>query len=76
MGTWHEDPEVEQALIRLLDRLCQWERATSRRSTLILIPALPDEKIVIAQDGKPLPHDFDITPEQIVANAMAERRAQ
>lgn len=32
----HPDIEVNQALIRLNDALCSWERATSRQSVLIL----------------------------------------
>lgn len=32
----HPDPEVEQALIRLTDALCEWERNTWRESVLIL----------------------------------------
>lgn len=33
----HPDPEVQQALVRLNDALCQWERSTGRASALILI---------------------------------------
>jgi hypothetical protein len=32
----HPDPEVQQAIIRLSDALCSWERATSRESVLII----------------------------------------
>ena len=32
----HKDKEVQAALVRLLDALCTWERATGRRSLLIL----------------------------------------
>ena len=32
----HPDPEVRQALIRLTDALCTWERNTGRESVLIL----------------------------------------
>jgi hypothetical protein len=32
----HPDPHVEQALTRLNDALCTWERATGRESVLIL----------------------------------------
>ncbi len=74
MGTWHPDGEVNDAITKLLDRLCSWERATGRESTLVLIPANNDEQIVMAQSGKPYPPNFDMTPEQIVANAMVERR--
>ncbi len=36
MWTPHPDPEVNQALIRLNDALCTWERATGRTSVLII----------------------------------------
>jgi hypothetical protein len=32
----HPDPNVEQALIRLNDAICTWERSTGRESVLIL----------------------------------------
>ena len=32
----HLDQEVQQALIRLNDALCMWERGTGRESVLIL----------------------------------------
>jgi hypothetical protein len=52
--SYHKDPEVNTCIIQLLDALCQWERNSGRRSTLLLIPHSPDENIVLAQDGKPL----------------------
>lgn len=52
--SYHKDKECNSAIIQLLDSLCQWERNTGRRSTLILIPHAVDESIVIAEDGKPL----------------------
>ena len=51
---WHRDPEVDKALIRLIDALCTWERNTSRGSVFLLVPNYPDEKIILAVDGKPL----------------------
>ncbi len=32
----HPDPDVKQALVRLTDALCTWERNTGRESVLIL----------------------------------------
>ena len=32
----HPDGEVNSALIRLADALCEWERSTGRQSVLIL----------------------------------------
>ena len=52
--SYHMDKEVNDALIRLLDALCEFERNSGRRSTLILIPHCSEEKTVVALDGKPL----------------------
>ena len=53
---YHKDEECDSALIRLLDALCSWERATGRRSTVIFIPHVVDDgEVLIAQDGKPQP---------------------
>lgn len=59
--SYHKDKEVNSALIRLLDALCEWERNSGRRSTLILIPHCEDERLVIAQDGKPFPESDTTT---------------
>lgn len=73
MSTWHIDQECESALIRLNDALCSFERVTGREYTLILIPKSPDEKIHISQSGKPLPANFDMSPEEILAMALKMR---
>lgn len=74
MGTWHIDSDCEQAIIRLNDALCSFERTTERECTLILVPHSSDEKIMMSQNGKPLPQDFDMPPEQILSMAMEARR--
>ena len=51
---WHRDPEVDKALIRLIDALCTWERNTGRGSVFLLMPNYPDEETIIAVDGKPI----------------------
>ena len=66
----HMDKECNSALIRLLDALCEFERDSGRRSTLILIPHNADEEIVTAQDGKPNP---DVNIDWIVKLAFQER---
>jgi len=55
--SYHRDSEVNQAIIRLMDALCTWERETSRGSTLLIVPDNNDEKIVFALHGKPIPDD-------------------
>lgn len=32
----HEDPEVQQAIVKLCDALCTWERNAGRNSVLIV----------------------------------------
>jgi hypothetical protein len=66
----HKCREVDQALTRLMDTLCSWERDTSRGSTLILIPHEDDEDIVLVQDGKPLPENTNISPARLVEIAL------
>jgi len=73
--SWHIDQECESALVRLNDTLCSFERATGREYTLILVPETPDEKIHMSQSGKPLPLDFDMSPEEILAMAMQRRKS-
>lgn len=43
---FHRDPDVETALIRLMDALCSDERATGRDTTLVLVPHSSDEAIL------------------------------
>ena len=68
LPTWHHiDPEVRQALTRLLDALCSWERATGRVSVLILREN--GGYVCRADSGKPLDENTqsDITDEQLLA---------
>ncbi len=69
----HRDPECDSAMVRLLDALCTWERETGRRSTLVFVPHARDEKIVLAQDGKPLPEGVGMWPREILETALRER---
>ena len=73
MGIRHIDQECESALVRLNDALCSFERATGREYTLILVPESPDESIRMSQNGKPLPQNFDMSPEEILAIAIKKR---
>ena len=53
----HPDPEVVAAVIRLLDVLCQWERAIGRSSVVVIREVEGFE--VRAVDGKPdIPADI------------------
>lgn len=71
---FHKDQECDQAMLRLMDALCTWERGTGRESTLILIPHAQDEKIVTAQNGKVLPDNLHLEPQYILAIAINKRK--
>lgn len=68
----HPDPETNQAITKLLDCLCQWERNTGRGSTLILIPHNSEEETVLAQDGKPMQGTLS-EPEELLNFALQMR---
>ncbi len=61
----HPDPDVQAALVRLLDALCQWERSTGRESLLVLIPVEQEEPVVVADSGKPLGPQASLNKELI-----------
>lgn len=59
----HQDPEVQQAIVKLSDALCTWERATSRESVLIVREVGGFEYRAVS--GKPGISE-DITDEQLL----------
>jgi hypothetical protein len=60
----HPDDDVRQALIRLCDALCTWERSTGRTSVLVLRGS--DGFQFRAESGKPLDSTTDdISDEQL-----------
>lgn len=71
--TYHQDPDVERALICLNDALCSYERMTGREYTLILVPHHPTEDIHMSMSGKPMPLRYESEPEQLVTNALIAR---
>ena len=73
MTQHHPDQEVNAALVRLLDALCEHERNTGRRSTLVLVPHALDERVVLAQDGKPFSNNPVVDAELFVRNALTVR---
>lgn len=72
MWNEHVDPNVRQALIRLCDALCSWERSTGRQNLLVLIEhddVQPFSRYeFIADCGKPIPDDarHGMPPEEFV----------
>ena len=69
----HLDKACETALLRLDEELNQFERATGRKYTLILIPQALDEKIYISQNGRPLPDSIGISPQEVLVQAIKRR---
>ncbi len=59
----HPDSEVKQALVRLTDALCSWERNTGKESVLILREQ--GGFFYRAASGKPGTPD-DVTDEQMM----------
>ena len=59
----HPDPDVQHAITRLCDALCQWERTTSRES---LVTIREHGYTFRAVSGKPLDEsELDLSDDQI-----------
>jgi len=69
----HLDKACANALLKLDEELSQFERTTGRKYTLILIPQTLDEKIHMSQNGRPLPDNIGISPQEVLAQAMKRR---
>lgn len=65
----HPDDDVQQALTKLCDALCTWERATGRRSILVLREV--GGFVFRADSGKPGIPD-DIPDEQLLDSVRAD----
>lgn len=61
-------------MLNLLEELGRWEADTGRKSTVIFIPQAQDEKIVMAKNGRIVPEDSGIEPQEILVMAMNERK--
>jgi len=61
----HPDNEVQQAITRLADALCSWERSTGLQSVLIIREQGDPGFVFRAMSGKPGIPD-DITDQQMV----------
>ncbi len=71
---YHENSQVADALVYIMDALSDWESNTGGKSTLVFIPHDDKNSIVMLQDGTPLlPEDTKVTPEEIIVLAMQER---
>lgn len=72
----HLDHDVQRALIRLCDALCQWERSTGRTSLLVLIEQDRERPMsrfeFVADCGKPIPDDsrHGLPPDEILRTHM------
>lgn len=70
---WHIDPDCDKAIIRLNDALCSEERMTGNENALFIIPQYWDERIIISQNGKPLPDDMSNLIENLLIDALFRR---
>jgi len=70
---WIKEPTIDQALTKLNDAICTYERQTGREFTLLLIPFQKDEKIFASQSGKPIEPGILSTPEDVLKFAMIMR---
>ena len=66
----HPDDEVQDAIIKLCDRLCMWERATGRESVLVLREQ--GGLCFRADSGKPLASGVDDVPDRMLLDRMKE----
>ncbi|MEK7535408.1 MAG: hypothetical protein AAB590_00110 [Patescibacteria group bacterium] len=69
----HQCDEVQQAITRLADALCSWERATSLQSVLIIREQGEPGFVFRAMSGKPGIPD-DVTDEQMIGTIRRQRR--
>lgn len=76
MSGWseHSDREVQQAIIKLCDALCTWERCTGRDSILILREA--GGFCFRADSGKPITRSNDDITDQQLMEGLAIRAAR
>jgi hypothetical protein len=72
--SYHMDDTVNKKIIQLLHELCQWERKTGRRSTLLLLPHDPNERLLVAVDGKPIPDINAAKSDMFYTGAFSERK--
>ena len=68
------DRRCDEALTRLNDGLCSFERATGREYTLILVPHAIDELWIVTANGKPM-SDCGPTPQEALDFALRVREA-
>lgn len=76
MSASMKSPQIEHAIVKLDDAICQFERATGRRYFLLLIPASQDERVHLSLDGKPVGAEpFAPSAVDVFHAALAERGA-
>ena len=64
----HPDAEVQDAIIKLCDRLCMYERATSRESIFVLREQ--GGFCFRADSGKPIDSDLDDVPDGMLLDRI------
>ena len=69
----HRDYRINELLDQLNLALIYYERTTGRGATLVLIPHMPDERIVRTKNGRHMP---GMKLSEFLRGAMAERRSK
>jgi hypothetical protein len=69
---WHPDPDVNKAWEVLMEALHRWEEIGGK-TTLVLIPESPEDKILVAINGRAVPGDVNVAPREYIASAMHAR---
>ena len=63
----------DKELVALNDAICEFERASGRHYTLVLIPHRPDEPIHVSHEGKPVPDSTRYQADISFMTAFAQR---
>jgi hypothetical protein len=69
---WHPDPDVNKDWEYLMEALHRYEEVGGK-TTLVLIPHEPEEKILVAINGRAVPADIDVSPREHIARAICAR---
>lgn len=66
----HVDSEVQEAIVKLCDRLCSWERATGRESVFVLREQ--GGFCFRADSGKPLDAGLNDVPDSMLLDRVRD----
>jgi len=70
---YHKNKKINDTLMKLMEELCEDERYSGQKTTLVFIPQNKEEKILMIENGKPVPEEVTVTPQRIIEIAIMER---